>query len=937
MTDKVEWKVEALTDGRNWSDVTSYVQSLNINIGKPDDVDEFDTGSASITLDNRDGRFDPEYDSPFYTGRGRINYVTNPAPTNGTPLFWTSFDGGNYLNATYSTAYSGSIVSGTLDARFINNAYLEYNNANYPYNFIEVADFNDGIYLNNEWTISADIAYDFTKTFPTLELPGVGVGFDILDENFEIVQSYSKMFTAPDNPTYTTNTMQRYAATFNLSFFFNKKPKYIRAMILKHTNNTAIYFKNVMLERTGALNSYFDGSSDVQTYFGTSWLGTQYQSPSFYWTDKPFDIGTEIKISARRGTELFIPKFYGYVSSLDFNDSVDGYSLVTLSLTDITASYTTKPIVFSGYREWALNQNPIAPLQPFSFAKFTGLRYFTMSELKRLNNTYYFESEPGPLQVNRATGDFENYESTMKMPVFNSKSFLDNQEPIAQGLSRSTLVVHSGITDLISPKPDVMKTEPVPPRFLEDWDFVISGSSRGFWFGGWFLPVNIPVGGLTLWEMATEKVADVFTNLETDFVNSFEVIVNPDGSISFKSTSIAGVANTVSTAVGYIDVNAPLNVVIRVPAYNVTGLGGAPPPTTDFPIYVYINGQFVLDLSGLVGTATAATFTPSFFRLSGTAGGSFYMSDFFVIPDNTYFFVSTPVIDTEMQNPDFIEGYNYAINIDYENLNDKTDFIQSRSDLSFQVPQPRFNTQETDSENLLQTQFYNQGLLDGLKSLSNATYGYLSVDYQNNKPQFLSRFYLQEQTQLTSYTFSDKNIGADELTYSQINYERNNELISNIIEVKTPQKYDNVTKLPLEQRTSYASINPDSIRKLGNRFISFDTIDVKEDVSQGLADWKNTVLGEVSNKVRSISFEDGTTNETKALTNMKLGQKVVLKRTIPRLSNSPQTVTTNFRITRISISAGVDRTSCTIGLTALENETMAILGTATTDNDRLGF
>jgi hypothetical protein len=48
-------------------------------------------------------------------------------------------------------------------------------------------------------------------------------------------------------------------------------------------------------------------------------------------------------------------------------------------------------------------------------------------------------------------------------------------------------------------------------------------------------------------------------------------------------------------------------------------------------------------------------------------------------------------------------------------------------------------------------------------------------------------------------------------------------------------------------------------------------------------------------------------------------------------------VTTNFRITRISISAGVDRTSCTIGLTALENETMAILGTATTDNDRLGF
>jgi hypothetical protein len=176
-----------------------------------------------------------------------------------------------------------------------------------------------------------------------------------------------------------------------------------------------------------------------------------------------------------------------------------------------------------------------------------------------------------------------------------------------------------------------------------------------------------------------------------------------------------------------------LNIVIRVPSYQVDGGGSAPAPGTPFPIYAYINGQFVLDLTGLVNTASAATSLPSFFRIAGTAGGSFYMSDFFVIPDNTYFFISTPIIDTEMQNPDFIEGYNYAINIDYENLNDKTDFIQARSDLELQVPQRRFNDTEVDSENLFQTQFYEQGLLDGLKSLSNASYGYLSVDYENNK------------------------------------------------------------------------------------------------------------------------------------------------------------------------------------------------------------
>lgn len=941
---KVEWKVEALTDGRNWSDVTSYVQNLNINIGKPDDVDEFDTGSASITLDNRDGRFDPEYDSPFYTGRGRINYVTNPSAANISPLFWQQTTNSlTYTAATYSTAYSGSIVSGTADARIVNGVAGEFDNSNYPFNFIEVADFNNGIYVNNEWTISADIAYDFTNNFPTAQKdqqPSVGLGFDILDENFQIIQSYSKMFTSADNPTYTTDTMQQYSATFNISYFFNRKPKYIRAMIMKYTYNTAIYFKNVMLERTGQLNSYFDGSSNVQTYFGTSWLGTQYQSPSFNWTDKPFDIGTEIKISARYDSNLYIPKFYGYVSALNFQDDVNNYSLVTLSLNDLTSSFTTKPIDFSGYKQWALNQNPIKTGYEFDPTLFSLSRYFTLSNLKKSNNTYYFESEPGCFQVNSRFTSFTNYQSTMKMPVFNAKSFLDNQEPIAQGLSRSTLVTHSGTTDLISSKPTNNKQDAsgMPIRLLQNWKNVLNGDTDGgFVFSSWFKPVNVPVGGLTLWEMATEKVTDTFANLETDFVNSFEVIVNPDGSISFKSTTPAGVATTVSTSANYVDITAPLNVVIIVPAYAIASGGFYPAPGTAFPIYAYINGQFVLDLTGLVNTTAGTAFLQSYFRISGTSGGSFYMSDFFVAPHNTYVPVTEPEIQPSIQVPDLIEGYNYAIDIDYENLNNKIDFIQSRSDLEFKIPPRRFNDTDIDSENLYQTQFYNQAVLDGIKSLSNASYGYLSVDYSNNKPEILTRFYLQEQTQLTSYTFSDKNIGANELKYSEISYERNNELISNIIQVATPQKYDNITKLPLEQKVSYVALNPDSIRKLGNRFISYNTIDVKEDVSQGLADWKKDALGETTNKVRSISFQDGSTNENKAMTNMKLGQKVILKRTIPRLSNSPQTVTTNFRITRISISAGIDRSFCTIGLTALENETMAILGTATIDNDRLGF
>lgn len=917
---KVEWKVEALTDGRNWSDVTSYVQNLNINIGKPDDVDEFDTGYASITLDNRDGRFDPESPFPQYTGKGRINYVTNASALNVTPLFWkfTDDDGLTYADMSYSANYSGSIELGNGYAVNTSNTYPD--NAIYPYNYIQPKLFNDGIYANDEWTVSADIAFLYIAGVAQQ----VGVGLEILDSGFNVIQRYAKMYEKADVPEYVSQTMQRYSATFNISYFFANPPKYVRAVIYNTnlSNFSNAYFKNVLLEKTGQVNDYFDGSTNVQTYYGTSWLGTQDQSPSFYWTEKPFDIGTEVKISARRESELYVPQFYGYISSFNFSNSADGYPIVSINLVDKTASFNTKPVTFNGYKQWALNNNPYKLYVGDSLDPTINVNeYQSFSQIEQVNNKQFFRSEPRWFPYRFANNLTD---STHKIKIFNNKSFLSNQEPFAQGLSRSTFVTLSGTTDLISPIPNDYDIE---NGLLRGWNRALTGVTEDFNFSAWYLPVNVPVGGLTLWELATEKALNVNSNLETDLTNTFEVILNPDGSISFKSTTPAGVATTVSTSANYVDITAPLNIVVQAPSSSV-GAGD------DYAVYVYINGQFVLDLTGLIDTSAVATAGLSYFRISGTAGGSFYMSDFYVAYGTLRGKGGAAI---EFNVPNFIEGYNYATNIDYENLNDKAEFINNRSNVNLQVPAERFNNSDVDSENLFQTQFYEQSTLDALKSLSNASYGYLSIDYDKDYPEILSRFYLQENTQLTSYIFSDYDIQADELRFNEIVYERNNELISNIVQLITPQKYDEVTKLALDQPNSYLAYNNNSIKQLGNRFISYNLVDVKQDVSQGYVDWRKTALGSVTNKIRSISFQDGTANERQAIVNIKLGQKIVLKLTPPQSNNPPTRLTKNYRVTRISISASPDRTFCNLGLFDLEKESMAIIGTATTDNDRLGF
>ena len=53
-----------------WTQVTTYVRQINIQRGRQNELSDFESGNATVVLDNRDRRFDPFYTSGPYYGTG---------------------------------------------------------------------------------------------------------------------------------------------------------------------------------------------------------------------------------------------------------------------------------------------------------------------------------------------------------------------------------------------------------------------------------------------------------------------------------------------------------------------------------------------------------------------------------------------------------------------------------------------------------------------------------------------------------------------------------------------------------------------------------------------------------------------------------------------------------------------------------------------------
>lgn len=64
---EVAFASDSLDTTPTWVDITSYVRAGSIRSGRTNELDEFQTGSCALTLDNRDRRFDPLYAAgPYY-------------------------------------------------------------------------------------------------------------------------------------------------------------------------------------------------------------------------------------------------------------------------------------------------------------------------------------------------------------------------------------------------------------------------------------------------------------------------------------------------------------------------------------------------------------------------------------------------------------------------------------------------------------------------------------------------------------------------------------------------------------------------------------------------------------------------------------------------------------------------------------------------------
>ena len=95
-----------------WTDVTAYVRGLSFQRGRSTELDQFQTGSASVVLSNADRRFDPLYASSPYAGaltplrpiRITLEHIDGASTTQTTPVFFGYIDGWPQTYETYGDA-----------------------------------------------------------------------------------------------------------------------------------------------------------------------------------------------------------------------------------------------------------------------------------------------------------------------------------------------------------------------------------------------------------------------------------------------------------------------------------------------------------------------------------------------------------------------------------------------------------------------------------------------------------------------------------------------------------------------------------------------------------------------------------------------------------------------------------------------------------------
>ena len=75
ITCEIAFDSNPLDSTQNFTDVSQYLRSFDTNRGRISNLSQFQTGTATVTLDNRDNRFSPNHTTHYYDatlGRTKI-------------------------------------------------------------------------------------------------------------------------------------------------------------------------------------------------------------------------------------------------------------------------------------------------------------------------------------------------------------------------------------------------------------------------------------------------------------------------------------------------------------------------------------------------------------------------------------------------------------------------------------------------------------------------------------------------------------------------------------------------------------------------------------------------------------------------------------------------------------------------------------------------
>ena len=209
---------------RIWTDVTSYARNINITRGRTDETSNFESGNASITLDNRDRRFDPFHATGPYYGKLKPRQAIRVRATNASyknlvenPGFEQSYEqlGGWRIpgwGAVPGVGFTPTISTDARTGRYA--AQLRATNGTdeggMVYEWIPVTagqQYNFSAYLKNIAGVTRQHRIDVTWWSATFGFVDISFG---TGTNITAGGAYTRLaevFTAPTNAVYAKMTI----------------------------------------------------------------------------------------------------------------------------------------------------------------------------------------------------------------------------------------------------------------------------------------------------------------------------------------------------------------------------------------------------------------------------------------------------------------------------------------------------------------------------------------------------------------------------------------------------------------------------------------------------------------------------------------------------------------------------------------------------------